>query len=141
MELGAILIGLAILIPSLLFLVEPFKPGQGKKIKPTALTNSAGGRAVVLAALSDLDFDFKTGKVSEEDYPSLRARLLAEAAKQIQQEEAEDARIEALIQARKRARGDAPAAHCPHCGKRVRVGDLFCPSCGNKLEMQTAGTS
>lgn len=141
MELGAILIGLVILIPSLLFLVAPFKPGPGKKIKPTALTNSAGGRTVVLAALSDLDFDFKTGKVSEEDYPSLRVRLLAEAAKQIQQEEAEDADIEALIQARRRTRGDAPVAYCPHCSKRVRVGELFCTLCGNKLEVRIAEAS
>lgn len=137
MELGAILIGLAILTVSLLFLLAPFKPGGQKKTsKPTSLANSAGGRTVALAALRDLDFDFKTGKISEEDYPALRAGLLVEAAQQIQQEETKDSEVEALIQARRRARGDSSAADCPYCGKRVRVGDLFCASCGNRLEVQ-----
>ncbi|MCK6584622.1 MAG: zinc ribbon domain-containing protein [Anaerolineales bacterium] len=137
MELGAILIGLVILILSLLFLMAPFKPGQRKKVKPT-VANPAAERAAALAALRDLDFDFKIGKVSEEDYPTLRAGLLAEAARYIQQEEANEADIEARIQARKRTQGKSSTAYCPHCGKPVIVGDLFCTSCGSRLEVRTA---
>ncbi len=135
MEIGAILVGLAILSVSLTFLAAPFKPGRkGASVNPAAGADSAGGRVAALAALRDLDFDFRTGKVSEEDYSTLRAGLLAEAAQSIQQEEARDAEIEALIQARRQARGEQPASFCSQCGRPLKSGDLFCSSCGNRLE-------
>ncbi|MFH1186517.1 MAG: zinc ribbon domain-containing protein [Chloroflexota bacterium] len=128
----AIVVGLVLLGAAVLFVLKPLRPGArltprmaGAGIRPGEAHTAA------LSALRDLDFDFRTDKVSEDDYPGLRADLVAKAAEYIQAETAEDDRIESLIRARKTA-----AAHtnpCPKCGKHVEVGGHFCPHCGTAL--------
>jgi transcription elongation factor Elf1 len=156
----AIIIGLILLGAASAFVFMPFrvKPRHGPK-KVTTTFNAHEARTAALSALRDLDFDFQTGKVSGEDYPALRAQLVAEAAKYVEAESAEENRLEALIRARKAAMSsekpcpqcgkklDAGARFCPHCGtelatacpscgKPVHTGDLFCGSCGAKLELR-----
>lgn len=161
MEIPSILIGLMLLGASLVFVSMPFQKKyikNARTLKPQAQKKE--GREVVLSALRDLDFDFKTGKVDVEDYTPLRAQLMAEAAQSIEQEREEDEKLEALIQTRRAAHEQSvkcdecgssveanqrfcsecgsPINHesCPQCGKRIRKGDQFCPSCGNSLEVR-----
>lgn len=166
MEFPSILIGLIILGVSTYFVMLPFQKSQLKKLKPSPVASqTANRREGVISALRDLDFDFKTGKVVEEDYTPLRSRLLVEAAQYMEQEKEDDQRIEALIQSRRAARehGEtcdhcgarvtadqhfcakcgSPLSHetCPHCGKKTQPGDQFCVSCGTSLKVQMEATA
>jgi predicted nucleic acid-binding Zn ribbon protein len=160
MEISSIIVGLALFGASVAYVSLPFRQKRQKKtnlskenVQPEAQ------RATVLAALRDLDFDFKTGKVSEEDYQPLRAQLIAEAAQYIEAEKKEDAQLEELIRARRTMQhsdlkcqdcgwpiesdqrfcskcGSAVNNEkCPSCGKKIQADDLFCSSCGNKIQI------
>ena len=163
MQISALVIGFILLGAALAFVSRPFweKPKKGAKDSSTAQVSR---RESVLAALRDLDFDFKTGKVSEEDYRPLRAQLLAEAAQYVESEKNQDEKLEALIQARRKAPQKIKCEHCdapieadqhfcancgspvhnelcPSCGRKNRAGDLFCSSCGTKLEVRLGATA
>jgi predicted RNA-binding Zn-ribbon protein involved in translation (DUF1610 family) len=159
MNLIAVLIGMTMLVVSVPFVAKPFQKVRGKKpATPVKQVDPDEQRLATLTALRDLDFDFQVGKVSEDDYANLRARLVAEAARTLQKDK--DDEIEALIQARKTSKAKAPVcAHCgetleagihfcphcgetvkdtcPSCGKNIKAGDLFCSSCGTQFTVQT----
>ncbi len=159
MNLGAVLIGLAMLVVSVPFVAQPFmQPYRKRPALPARRVDLDEERLRVLYALRDLDFDFQVGKVSEDDYAGLRAQLVAEAARYLRDDQ--DDEIEALIQARRASRstvavcsdcggsleagsrfcsqcGAPVEASCPSCGGQIRDGDLFCSSCGVKLTIQT----
>jgi uncharacterized OB-fold protein len=108
--------------------------------------------------LRDLDFDFKTGKITEEDYVPLRAQLMEEAARSMKQVSEEEDKLEALIQSRRttllksqtcgtcgtalkdgqrycaKCGAAVQEESCPSCGRKIRLGDQFCSSCGTKIE-------
>ena len=164
MELGAIVVGLVLLIAGLLFVVKPFNAKKHKKSnQAVAALKPEEARIAALSALRELDFDFRLGKVSEEDHARLRAQLVAEAAKYVDAENEQEDKIEALIRARKKTAAhekvcnkcgktlEADARFCPHCGAdmgavcsscggTVKAGDTFCTSCGTKLEVGVAVT-
>ncbi len=153
----AIFVGILLLGAAMMFVLNPFRAKSRFAFPKTPATVSAQeSHTAALAALRDLDFDFRTGKVSEEDYPGLRAQWMVEAAKSAEAESKDDDQLEALIRARKQAIGhpkrcpkcqnklDAGARFCPNCGtdlglacpscgKVVLPGDLYCRSCGGKL--------
>lgn len=162
MELGAILIGFAMLIATVSVVARPLQGKNTKKDPKSAnLINPDEQHQSVLLALSDLDFDFQTGKVSDDDYSLLRAQLVAEAAIYIQSEKSiEDNQIEAMISARKASQAKnqkclncdketeagshfcshcrkAIGENCPSCGKAARASDSFCIACGTKLLFNT----
>jgi rRNA maturation endonuclease Nob1 len=164
MEIYTILIGLGMLGVSIHFVILPFWQKPRKNMKLSAASIEVEGRRVAtMNALRDLDFDHKIGKVGDEDYAAVRAALVAEASRYIQQQAKEDDKLEALIQARKASQGlkcsqcDAPietGSHfcpqcgtpvercvCPSCGKNIQAGDLFCPSCGSQLKVRMEATS
>lgn len=159
MELGAIFVGIAMLVGSLPFVIKPFREkASGKEWKLSSPPNPEAKRKADLSALLDLDFDYRTGKVSEEDYTVVRTQLMADAAQYIGGKKPhEEERIEAMIAARRAKHsnsqacskcghiigadsrfcshcGTAAAQGCSSCGKPVREGDLFCTACGAKLE-------
>lgn len=161
MEISSLLIGLTLLVASLAFVFLPFRQKMSLTLKQRKTDrHSDRTRESVLSALRDLDFDFRTGKVSEEDYTPLRAQLLNEAAQYIEQEKNEEEKLEALIQTRRTTQqkvgqcehcgtpmesdqrfcskcGTAVGKQlCPSCGKNIRAGDQFCSFCGNRLEVK-----
>ena len=157
----AIMFGVIMLGMAAIFVFKPFRTKARIAVeKATPAPNRREAHTAALTALRALDFDYRTGKVSEEDYPILRAQLVTEAAQYLQPDADQDDRLEDMIRARKMAAGrnahcpkckeklDTDARFCPHCGndlgvacpscgKRVRAGDLFCRSCGRQLEIRT----
>jgi hypothetical protein len=133
MELGAIFVGLAMLVASLPFVVKPFEDKRLKKNqKPTTRLNLDKNRQAVLSALRDLDFDFRTGKIGEDDYSMLRPQLLAEAVACTQSNKSvEDDQLEAIIRARKATQ--SKAQNCSNCGEKFETGSRFCPQCGTEV--------
>jgi len=158
MEISSLLIGILIFAVALVVASLPFWQKQRTNLKRRKTAASHNDqRKAVLSALRDLDFDFKTGKVTEEDYMPLRERLMVEAAQYIEQETEEEKKLEALIQTRRATQQQtfncehchAPMEAgqrfcakcgsainqeaCPTCGRKIRAGDQFCSSCGTQL--------
>lgn len=134
MQLSSLLVGFVLLAAALVYVGRPFFEKPGKGAKTVSKAGQAQARESVLSALRDLDFDFKTGKISEEDYQPLRAQLLTEAAQFMQTENKEGEQLEALIQSRRKSQ--SRQLSCPTCGKKIVLGDAFCSSCGTKLEVR-----
>jgi hypothetical protein len=145
MDLGSILLGLALLLVVTFVVLRPLleRPGAGKPDEPPAnpllLT-----RDQVLTQLRDLDFDHATGKLNEDDYAAQRAQLMAQGVavlKELDSQAAASAgpeadEIERAILQRRALRPAAPtpAAHtCPNCSAAVSAADRFCPQCGHAL--------
>ncbi len=90
MELGALLVILAIGIIVIMFITRPFSNPAvtGAPLKPSASSQSANlshaallaERERILAALQELDFDHALGKIPAADYPPQRAVLLQKGA-------------------------------------------------------------
>ncbi|RME87638.1 MAG: hypothetical protein D6770_08835, partial [Anaerolineae bacterium] len=75
MEIGAILLLLALLVPIVLYVVQPF--GRGETLNPDTageheLSALLAERERVIASLQELDFDHALGKIAPEDYSAQR---------------------------------------------------------------------
>ena len=130
MNLGAILIGFAILVVAVSYVLNPLV-NEGKKGAVKAASQKIGGKGQqkhTLAAIRDLDFDFQTGKVTKEDYETLRPQLVLEAADYLKMKQQEDEKIDAMIRAR--LQNMKPSVTCEKCRGEIRPQDLFCPTCG-----------
>ena len=161
MEIPSIFIGLVLFAAALAYISLPFRQKRltHASSSATSLQKQGHGEAI-LSALRDLDFDFKTGKISEEDYTPLRTHLVAEVAQYIEAEEKREKQLETLIQTRRATKKENTTCHhcgapmkadqrfcskcgsaagnepCPSCGKNIQAGDLFCASCGTELNVR-----
>src|SRR6266545_4879735 len=82
MELTAIFFSLAVLILVGMYLYAPFleRRARGVTEEEHELSALMAERDRVINSLQELDFDFKLGKIPEEDYPTQRAGLLQKGA-------------------------------------------------------------
>ena len=82
MEITAILVSLALLILVAVYLYAPFLQGRARRVTEEEHELSAllAERDRVINSLQELDFDYKLGKIPEEDYPTQRASLLQTGA-------------------------------------------------------------
>jgi len=161
MDVGSILLLLALVILVSAFIASPLR-GGGKKIDQPEinieLSELLAERERVLDALAELDFDNEMGKVPETLYPVQREALLkrgaailrlldeympaeieeTEDAPQISKEYDQSDPVEALIAAKRMAKTDRTAKkdtkskYCANCGAKLQPGDKFCPGCGQK---------
>ncbi len=161
MELTAIFFSLAVLILVGMFLYAPFIEKRARPVTEEEHDLSAlmAERDRVINSLQELDFDFKLGKIPDEDYPMQRASLLQKGADILRKidslassspierragSEAQDAeaRLEKAIAAR---RADGAAAKpelsdddlesmisTRRKGRKVRSAG-FCPKCGKPV--------
>ena len=95
-------------------------------------------RAQIYESLRDLQFEYRTGKLSEADYQMTKLELQKELAHVL-------ARIDELggspaaetpAQAEPKAEPEpatAPAVRCPHCGAEFDRPMKFCGECGRPL--------
>jgi NADH pyrophosphatase NudC (nudix superfamily) len=154
MEITAILVSLALLILVAVYLYAPFLQGRARRVTEEEHELSAllAERDRVINSLQELDFDYKLGKIPEEDYPAQRASLLQTGADILRKidtiapEPASaqdvDVRIEKAIAAR---RADASVAKpevsdddiesmvsARRKGRREKSSG-FCPKCGKPV--------
>ncbi len=86
MDIGSLLLGLALLLVVAFFVARPLLDQAGAAERaPSPADDLLFERERVLTALRDLDFDHATGKLIEEDYAAQRAQLLAQGAAVLQQ--------------------------------------------------------
>lgn len=148
MDIGSIFAGLALALLTVAFVVLPFLQHRGKGITEAERQSSElqAGRDRVLNSLQELEIDFGTGKILEEDYRGQRQALMKEGAGILRRIDALkvgshvrieggdiDDEIEAAIAQIRSEKGDRSGGFCPSCGSEVKAGDLFCIRCGNTL--------
>ncbi len=82
MELTAIFFSLAVLILVAMYLYAPFMERRARHVteEEHQLSSLMAERDRVINSLQELDFDFRLGKVPEEDYPEQRAGLVQKGA-------------------------------------------------------------
>jgi rubrerythrin len=154
MELTAIFFSLAVLILVGIYLYAPFMERRARRVTEEEHELSAlmAERDRVINSLQELDFDFKLGKIPEDDYPIQRSTLLQKGADILrkidllapQATSAQDteARLERAIAAR---RADASLARVEVTDddlesmisarrkKRTNKSAGFCPKCGKPV--------
>ena len=96
-----------------------------------------------LIAIREADFDHRTGKLSDEDYATLRTELEGRALNAMAAIESESALHPVIPAAPAVAPGGAsaptsraggePGGFCPACGVRFLRDARFCSGCGKKL--------
>ena len=97
-------------------------------------------KEVILGNIQDLEFEYKCGKLSEEDYQKIRGEMNTEAAQVFQEIEhlESSADLDALIRreitARKTRSKSGPQVDCPSCGNKNPNTNKFCADCGAKLK-------
>ena len=93
-------------------------------------------RGIALAALKEIDFDRETGKLSDSDYNSLKAKYTRAALDALRNESNSiaGAGADSVIPARVptgRKLGAQP--NCGTCGPRPEPDAIFCSSCGRRI--------
>lgn len=123
-----------------LFLIHPVIQGIHASLEreDDELTETEARKRVALLALRDVEYDFLAGKLDEEDYRTMKAKLTAEAlAALAADEEAKgvgatgSAELEAEIAAIRQ--GLQGAVRCPSCAFSNPSGSKFCSACGQSL--------
>lgn len=157
MDIGAILLLLALLIGVGLYLAAPLMNKRARRVTEESQAGSTlmAERDRVISSLQELDFDFKLGKIPEEDYPAQRAELLQKGADVLKKLDAlkpaslpgpdAEARLEKAVAAR-RADSAAGAARpepvsddeiesmlAARRKERGAKSSGFCPRCGKPV--------
>jgi len=84
-------------------------------------------------AIKDLEFDYQSGKLSEEDYSQMKEQFDREAIsilEKIDQLEKKEKKLAVPVSSKPKT------VFCAQCGKRNQVKNNFCFSCGTKLITQ-----
>jgi cytochrome c-type biogenesis protein CcmH/NrfG len=140
--LGAVLVTLAIV----LFLLQPVTKGLHASLEreEDELTETEARKRVALLALRDVEYDFLSGKLDEQDYRALKGELTAEALAALEADEKARSlgtsaaeQLEAEIAA---ARAGLQAGMpCEACGFTNVVTSRFCSACGSPLPAPVTG--
>lgn len=153
-------LGTALALAAMAFVLWPLFRDPGPMVaSPETPAGGSARRERAVDALREIEFDRATGKLSDADYASLKARYTAEAVVALRAEAGvprgpSDADVEALIErARERAprcsahgpRPEPDARYCSECGRYLggacrqcgatvtAPGARFCDSCGHRL--------
>ena len=90
-------------------------------------------RAVALRALKEIEFDRATGKLSDQDYDTLKSKYTSEALAALRAEAGEHRAGSGPIAEGTAPRSPLPVTSCPTHGPRRESGAQFCSECGRRL--------
>lgn len=138
----ALLLGSALAVAALAFVMWPLLKG-GLRSAPIVLAPEQAPEASALEALREIEFDQATGKLSPEDYATLKATYTPRALAELRAREAGAAAASPEAAAAISAADDAAEAliarvkqggrSCPSCGPRPESDAAFCSDCGRML--------
>jgi Double zinc ribbon len=137
---GAVIIGAAAAAVGLTFVLLPVLTGQkasgaadpGGGVRPAegrSATSAAARDASAVDALREIEFDRQTGKLSDDDYATLKATYTERALSEMR--DATD-RVGAPVVVRSEAVGIGPRT-CPVCGPRPESDAVYCSACSRYL--------
>lgn len=110
----ALLIGTALAVASLCYVLYPLFRTAGGTTIPSPRPARMEHQGSAVEALRELEFDRQTGKISDADYTSLKARFTEEAVVAMRA-------------------GEVGGRACPNCGASPEADARFCSSCGAPL--------
>ncbi|TFH37523.1 MAG: zinc ribbon domain-containing protein [Anaerolineales bacterium] len=150
MDIGSILIGLALALLVAAFLGRPLLMHGGQDVTPEDrhLSELQAQRDQVLTQLQELDMDYAMSKIIPEDYKLERQGLMRQGAEvfknidtltglipaPVLSESPGDA-IEAAVASLRGAARASSAGFCRSCGAEAQLGDIFCTRCGKSLQV------
>jgi len=149
MDLGSILIILALVLLTVTFITRPLIEQKGVcgTEEDHRLSTLQAERDRVLDALQELDMDHAMGKVLLDDYQMQRGILLARgvnilkvidgldvAVDEPSSEKDLEAGLETNVSHLRRDQRELRGEICGVCGEPVFKGDRFCSSCGESLK-------
>jgi hypothetical protein len=146
MGIGTILIGLALLIVVVTLIALPLLDQRRPAIEPPSPREALEAeREATVRAIRELDFDYRTHKLSDDDYKTLRATQVQRGAEILRELDALNAQaldgepvsgaadgIDAEIEAQVAALRHGGVT-CSSCGTVAKSGDRFCARCGTAL--------
>ena len=133
----ALALGAAALVLGPLLREDVMAPPRPRRVPNARPARAESGSAV--DALREIEFDRATGKLSDDDYRSLKASYTREALAELRARDAAaavvgvgagDDEVEAAI---RRYRASPHVAVCPVDGTRPEPDALFCSACGRYL--------
>jgi Double zinc ribbon len=146
LELG---VGLALAAVAVFFVLQPIitpaVPGRdftAPELEGEDPEDDLSPRSVALRALKEIEFDRATGKLSDADYDSLKAKYTVEALAALRDDTPAIPRPRAaappaaarLACPTHGVRPEADARFCSACGRRLSTATGFCGKCGSALE-------
>lgn len=92
-------------------------------------------RDTTYSMLKELEFDFQSGILTEEDYRELEARYKRKAVSILRDmnDLAKGTEVEEEIERQVRELRRGKGQFCPQCGAKCQEGDKFCSQCGTSL--------
>ena len=135
MGIGTILIGIALLIVIVLLIAIPLMEPRSPAVEPLSPRQVLETeRDATIRTIRELDLDYRTKKLNEDDYKSLREAQVLRGAQILRELDAlvEHDDIDAEIEAQVLALKDASAL-CPKCASPIDADDQFCAHCGQSL--------
>ena len=137
----------------LVFVVAPLLATEGVSegvvpVDVTPLIDLKRRRLVVYENMQDLDFEYKSGKIAQNDYQSLRENYTREAAhlmaatKELELPKEDDALMEREVASRRSRRKLQPADEeyvCSKCGFENPLPVKFCGECGAPVVPRARG--
>ena len=111
-------------------------------VKDEALQELSSRRDTTYSMLKELEFDFQTGLLTEEDYRDLETRYKDKAVSILKgmdtstkgTKRRKGTGVEEVIEKQVSELRRGKGQFCPQCGERYQKGDRFCSRCGARLE-------
>ncbi len=137
--MGLLFIELAILAIAMFVIAYPLYRDKLADASGATLTESEYSdllykKEAAYIALTDLDFDHKTGKINDSDYESVKAQLEADAIILLDQIENFDKGNRSPETTEDASAGNSETKFCHQCGASIKEEHKFCSSCGAKQE-------
>lgn len=99
---------------------QGFSPADRGEAEASHYNELVHKKETAYITIKDLEFDYRTGKLSQADYMELKNRYEAEALQTLK--EIDDFKVQ-----------EKGAVFCPKCGTKTKAEDNFCFKCGAKL--------
>lgn len=146
----ALILGTMLALAALAFVLYPLfvdaAPGSTPVRRAGSARSDDAGRDDPIGALREIEFDRETGKLSDSDYESLKARYTQRALVELRARDANEARAEQMVGAAGAApdseddiaeslvrRMSGEGSSCPDCGPRPESDARYCSDCGRFL--------
>lgn len=133
-----IFVALVLTVLTFAFVAYPlFKQGSRSvhSIDDEKLQELYSRRDTTYSMLKELEFDFQSDILTEEDYQDLEARYKRKAISILRSIDdlKEDNEVEEVIEKQVRELRQSKSQFCPQCGAQCQEDDRFCSRCGTSL--------
>ncbi len=124
------------------FVVMPLLSGRLRSGSTDNLVNHRANdledrKQTLYAAIKDIEFDFQMGKLSEDDFQTLRQQYKDEAVQVLREmdnvQTVGATKARRAVAADKNKNGKADIKFCWACGTGLDSAEKFCPGCGQLI--------